>query len=531
MSTQHYMRALSFLLIPILLSSQLARAENVRSTALGSKKARVVSIVRGTGAGSDKATGFVTHFMRARLETDDRYELVPVDRALGSPDDPQQVLTRSSNLFAQGREAYDSLDLDQAIEHLNGALRELERRAYAVHDIRQVSDILMLLGATHILRSEEIKGRERLAQAMTFNPQIDPDPAIFNPNMRTIFKSAQAIVNKARKGSIAVSTIPSYGEVFVDGRFVGIAPVTIDLALEGRHYVRVIRDGYREFGTVLAVKGTSEISEVAELAPAPKLDEYDHLVNLTVDARNEVMQRPSAAKANEDVLTLASQLGVLLGVEQVFLTDVRLDGERVLLRTTQFDLTTDEKMKSATHAFTYDAVAATYQRETEVMLDRHFAPETLTEQTDGAIFYGRWSEDRGLVHAGSDVCMGASCQKFKKNVLLFGGIGSGALLVTGGIFAILGRHNNSVYRDSPQGSPEADSAYSSGRTQALVGDICLGIGIAGAVTTAVLYFFYEPAPSAEDVMSNRVTSAPRLLPHLDIGPTAGGASGVATWHF
>lgn len=523
------MRLVSSLLISILLLPHLANAQASRPAATdeGFKKARVVSIVRGTGAGSDKAAGFVTHFMRANLEADERYELVPIDQALGAPDDPQQVLKRAANLFAQGREAYDTLDLDQAIEHLNGALRELERRAYVVRDIKVVSDILMFLGATHILRSEEAKGRDRLAQAIILNPSVEPDPAIFNPNMRNVFKAAQSQVNKARKGSIAVSAIPSYGEVFVDGRFVGIAPVTVDAALEGRHYVRIIRDGYREYGTVLAVKGNSEIAEVAELAPAPKLEEYEHLVNLTIDARNEVMAKPNATKANEDVLTLASQLGVLLGVEQVFLTDVRLDGERVLLRTTQFDLTTDEKMKSATHAFTYDTVPATYQREVKVMIDKHFAPETLTEKTDGAIFYGRWNADQGLVHAGSNICMGASCQKFKKNVLLFGGIGSGALLVTGGVFAILGNRNHSRFRDAPQGTPEADSAYSSGRTQAVVGDICLGLGIAGAVTTAFLYFFYEPAPSAEDVMSNRVT----LVPKLDIGPTAGGASGVATWHF
>lgn len=522
------MRFLSSLVISSLLLPQIAAAQSSRpSGEPGIKKARIVSIVRGTGAGSDKAAGFVTHFMRATLEADERYELVPIDQALGSPDDPNQVLTRASNLYAQGREAYDSLDLDQAIEHLNGALRELERRAFAVRDIKTVSDILMLLGATHILRSEENKGRDRLAQAIILNPQVEPDPSIFNPNMRSIFKSAQSVVNKARKGSIAVSAIPSYGEVYVDGRFVGIAPVTVDSALEGRHYTRIVRDGYRQYGTVLNVKGNSEIGEVAELSPAPKLDEYEHLVNLTIDARNEVMQKPNATKANEDVLSLASQLGVLLGVDEVFLTDVRLDGERVLLRTTQFDLASDERMKSATHSFTYDTVAATYQREVKVMLEKHFAPATLTEKTDGAIFYGRWSGDQGLVHAGSNVCMGASCQRFKKNVLLFGGIGSGALLVTGGVFAILGNRNNSKFRDSPQGSPEAQSAYDSGRTQALVGDICLGLGIAGAVTTAVLYFFYEPAPSAEDVMSNRVT----LVPKLDIGPTVGGAAGVATWHF
>ncbi len=490
------------------------------------KKARIVSIVRGTGAGSDKAAGFVGHFMREALYTDQRYELITIDSALGSTDDPQQVLTRAQNLLTQGRDAYDSLDLDQAVEYLNGALRELERRAYVVRDIKRVSEILMLLGATHILRGEDAKGRERLAQAITLDGSIEPDPTIFNPSMRTIFKSAQASVNKARKGSIAVSSNPSYGEVFVDGKFVGIAPVTVDSTLEGRHYARVIRDGYREYGTVISVKGNAEASEVAELAPSPKLDEYEHLVNLTIDARNEVMQKPNA-KPNEDLLTLASQLGVLLGVEQVFLTDVRLDGERVLLRTTQFDLTTDEKMKSASHSFTYDTVAASYQREIKLMMDRHFAAETLAKKTEGSIFYGRWDTGGGLVHAGSNVCMGESCQEFRRRVLFYGGITAGALLVSGGVLAYLGKSNNDKFRDAPQGTPEADSARSAGKIQALTGDVLLGLGVATVVTGTMLYFFYHPSPSSDDVMSRRAS----LVPQLDIAPMVRGGAMVGTWTF
>ncbi len=491
------------------------------------KKARIVSIVRGTGAGSDKAAGFVGHFMRETLEADPRYELVSIDTALGSNDDPVQVLTRAGNLFSQGREAYDSLDLDQAVEHLNGALRELERRAYAVHEIKRVSEILMLLGATHILRGEDAKGRERLAQALTLDPTVEPDPTIFNPSMRTIFKSAQAAVNKARKGSIAITSSPSYGEVFVDGKFVGIAPATVDSTLEGRHYVRVVRDGYREFGTVIAVKGNAEASEVAELAPAPKLDEYEHLVNLTVDARNDVILKPTK-KPNEDLLTLASQLGVLLGVEQVFLTDVRLDGERVLMRTTQFDLTTDEKMKSASHGFTYDTNQASYQREIKSMLDEHFGPKTLTESTDGAVFYGKWDNGSGLVHAGSNVCMGDSCAHFKRQVLLFGGIGSGALLVGGGVLELLGAKNHSNFRNDPQGSAQADSARGAGKFEVVAGDIMLGLGVAAVITTTYLYFFYHPAPSPEDVALPQRAS---LVPRLDIAPSVHGGAMVGTWSF
>jgi hypothetical protein len=227
------------------------------------------------------------------------------------------------------------------------------------------------------------------------------------------------------------------------------------------------------------------------------------------------------------LLTLASLLGVLLGVEQVFLTDVRLDGERVLLRTTQFDLTADEKMKSAAHSFTYDTVAASYQREIKLMMERHFAPETLTKKTEGAIFYGRWDAGGGLVNAGSGVCMGRSCQEFRRDVLFYGGIATGGLFLTGGILAFLGKHNNDKFRSSPQGSPEANSAASAGKAEAVAGDILLGLGVATLVTGTVLYFFYHPSPSADDVLSRKAA----WVPQLDVAPLAHGGAMVGTWDF
>jgi hypothetical protein len=211
------------------------------------------------------------------------------------------------------------------------------------------------------------------------------------------------------------------------------------------------------------------------------------------------------------------------------LTDVRLDGERVLLRTTQFDLTTDEKMKSASHAFTYDTNAASYQREIEQMMEKHFGPKTLTESTEGATFYGKWDNGAGLVHAGSNVCMGDSCAHFKRQVLLFGGITTGAMLVGGGVLSLLAKKNHDNFRNDPQGSQQAVAARNAGKVETITGDIMLSLGIAAAVTTTYLYFFYHPAPSPEEVALPPQRAS--LVPRLDFAPSVHGASMVGTWAF
>ena len=74
--------------------------------------------------------------------------------------------------------------------------------------------------------------------------------------------------------------------------------------------------------------------------------------------------------------------------------------------------------------------------------------------------------------------MGSNCQEFRRDVLLYGGITAGTLLIAGGVLAYLGKHNDDKFRSSPQGSSEANSAASAGKTEALAGDILLGLGLA-----------------------------------------------------
>ena len=46
---------------------------------------RMALVVRGAGAGSDKAAAFVGHYFKAELENDSRYDLVNFDVVLGNP--------------------------------------------------------------------------------------------------------------------------------------------------------------------------------------------------------------------------------------------------------------------------------------------------------------------------------------------------------------------------------------------------------------------------------------------------------------
>jgi hypothetical protein len=479
--------------------------------------ARIATIVRGVGAGSDKAAGYVAHQMRRAFQADDRYEVIDLEEALGNSASKKAVraFKVAEQLTDKGREAYQTLDLDPAIEHLASALNKYERNAAFVSDIRAVAKVLMLLGATHILRGDEKTGALRLRQAIAVDPTVDPDPRIFNPGMRQIFQEAVGQLANRPLGTISVTSNPSYAEVYLDGKFVGVTPMAADSIQEGRHFVRFVKEGYRSRGNVIDVVGKEEAADVATLEPTDSFEEFDALVEAATPSL-------SSKQAGDRVGEVFKQLGQVLEADALMLTEVRLDGERVRVLSVLVDVADSKVLKSASQTFSYDSRPEIYEREVADMLRRNFADDTMAKaRQDGVTGSGG-----GLVHAASGVCYGMPCSKLKTLVLAVGVGGGTIIALLGGLLDYLAFVDNRDYRDSPQSGQEADDLRSSGTAKAISGDILLGLGIITAAASAGLYFFWEPSPSTSDVIEQTDRSW-----GLAFLPLAGGAAVSAQIEF
>src|SRR5690606_29174913 len=141
---------------------------------------------------ADKAAAYLSHYMGESFARDDRWEGVDLGGTLGSAAHGQadKAFEVADEILGKAQTAFESLDLDVAVDHLNNALSKYERHAAFVTDFSKVANALMLLGATHILRGEEKTGAKRLAQAIALYPEVKPDPRVFNPGMRAIFDQA-----------------------------------------------------------------------------------------------------------------------------------------------------------------------------------------------------------------------------------------------------------------------------------------------------------------------------------------------------
>jgi hypothetical protein len=223
---------------------------------------KIATLSHGAGPGADKAAALVGHYTRQAFSQDERFELVPVGQVLGNAERDRALrnFSEAEQAASRARDAYDQLDLDGAESGCKLALSRYERFAAYVDDFKKVAETMMLLGAVFILRGDERQGTQSLEQALNVYPQSEPDPRVFNPAMRAQFSQVSARLATRSGGTLSIATTPGYAEVFVDGHFVGVSPVALENVTEGRHYIRLSRDGYKPAGKVMRKKAKQPIA-------------------------------------------------------------------------------------------------------------------------------------------------------------------------------------------------------------------------------------------------------------------------------
>ena len=500
----------------------LALALAVVTDVSSAHAARMAVITRGVGAGAEKAATFTGHYVRDLLGKDERYEVIDLSKVLGNQDRDKALhaFAAAEELVQKGRQAYDTLELDAAVDNLNSALLKYERFAAYVGDFKKVSEALMLLGATHILRGEDKLGAKRLEQAININPQVEPDPRIFNPAMRSIFQESASRVSSRQPGSLTLTSNPGFSAVYVDGKFVGVTLMALEHVSEGRHYVRLEKDGLRPYGKVMEVVGKTETAENAFLRPTSHFDEFDQATEAAV----KHLPPPGKSDGKNVVTDPIEALGTLTQADQVFLTVVRLNGERVQMWAYQYDLVSRRLLKSVEHVFAYDTRPETYDREVGAMLQTDFAVDSLLSASHGGDKRRRdkevlpVAEDAGLPHAGDAHCaFDMACDNFKVLITSIG-IGAGvASAAAGGVYWAFAKRDHDQWLTIDQASATSGQLSAEGRSYALRGDVLIGVGAGLIFASGLIYLLWDPQPSTVDVLGESDVKA-----RLDLMPQPGG---------
>lgn len=208
---------------------------------------------------------------------DDDVEVLDLEKIL-ERGDPPWVAKRASADAARvkGSDALAALELSVAADALAQALVAYEQAVPGLKDMTPVVETLMLAGQVFALQGDVRTARTQFGRALAL------DPAYRLPREDTparVLKVLDAVIKERRSaglGSLTVYATCGAAEVWVDGVFRGVSPLSLEFEA-GRHYVRVVRDGYVAWGTAADVKRGSETSVQAQVRPTADLARVEEL--------------------------------------------------------------------------------------------------------------------------------------------------------------------------------------------------------------------------------------------------------------
>jgi hypothetical protein len=219
--------------------------------------------------GMEKQMAVLHGSARAAIETSADYSLGGGDTVMyGIPANSQDFLIQADSLFDSAKAEYENLELDSAIDKLNKAMGKLEGGVAYLTDLSLATDILYYLGVCHSFNGDEAKSEEAFLRAYVLAPDKQPDPDVFPPDVIDMFNLAVANVHEIGTGSLSVSSEPGAAQVYLDGKFMGLTPVTIDNIVAGKHFVRLVSVGHQLGGQTAVVQAGQTQTVNAKLFPA-----------------------------------------------------------------------------------------------------------------------------------------------------------------------------------------------------------------------------------------------------------------------
>jgi hypothetical protein len=325
-------------------------------------------VVVGKDSPSAPAAIVVGQIARQGFARNPRYSVLDVEASLNGGADGARLATlkRAADALERGQAAYDAFELDPALEALAECVVTYEQALGGLDDTAPLVDALIFQGAAYSLKGDVKNAKSAFTRAFVLNDAATLDGGRFPDTVQALFEEARNETSALPTGALTVYAAPAAAEVWVDGGFRGSAPLTVSDLKVGRHYVRVMRDGYVTFGAAIDVKRGGEETVQATLRPTTSLSSYE-------DLRTRI--------AGGDPLA-ARELASMLKVDQLMVASVELAGKDVKITGTLLDGVGGGVLAESNKAFAFES--ARFRGDLELWLGENFRKEgSATATTDG----------------------------------------------------------------------------------------------------------------------------------------------------
>ncbi len=399
---------------------------------------RIAVVVKGEGADSEKAATLSAEALEGLISEDSRYELFSLSLALGDPGAVAsvQAFAKAAKLHKKAQTAYDSFELDLAIKYLKSALRLYEHNVAYVKSTKEIANALVLLGRIQFTRNEKKIAQKRFLEAFALYSSPVLGSGEISPELQKAFERADRKTTFKATGMISITSNARFARIYLDGKFSGLAPESIKDIPVGRHYLRIEKEGYGPWGSVIHVKPKGKSRFNAYLKQLLKFEKFDATMNTAMRLLNDSERD---GQPHQDIFY---KVGEILGANKLFLASVKLEGNRAQVIAAQFSTSLGIRKKTARHSFLYSDDIDIFKREMRHFFSTHFESWALDKAgaIDVATSESAQSDEAKMQvekQADADICFGLSCWILK---LLSTTIG--LLLLGGGIFLVKEQRKN-----------------------------------------------------------------------------------------
>lgn len=168
--------------------------------------------------------------------------------------------------LAEGRVLYERADFETAIPVLQSAADELSDGMAGATDSKDLIDALLLLGLAHASVGDTGQAREIFRRVVTLEPSRQLDSVNYPPKFVAMFDAVRDEVRGQAPAALVVQSNDVEAQVYIDGRDVGKAPVTVSDLPPGAHTVLVTgKGGKRAFTREELASGERKVFQAGNL--------------------------------------------------------------------------------------------------------------------------------------------------------------------------------------------------------------------------------------------------------------------------
>ena len=280
--------------------------------ALAQDKARVVVVVD-TSEDTNEHAG-VAHDVRRALGKRKDYKLMQIHGALNAGDEveAQNDIKTAQGFHEAGQRSFDAGEVEDASEQFESAARLMEKSFATLADITEYRALLLRLGETRLAAGDDRGAAMAFERAVLFRARGWEAP--LGADATEELENARGVIENRATGAVSITTEPENAEVWVNGRYSGVAPLTVTSLSVGEHVISVAKEGYGRKTSTISCAGDELNETEVTLDPARRKPLFDQMVSaLRAEVNRPTGPRRENVEATKGLGSLLlGEVGVLI---------------------------------------------------------------------------------------------------------------------------------------------------------------------------------------------------------------------------